>query len=214
MAERTENNAREVRIRLSFKRILNVSIVEQSFTAEIFFEASWEESEFAGMPEVKVDNTVCSSFPATKIYLEADKDKKLEDRKAYDTPHLHIGNIKDKKSEIDVENWFEIYYNYGEPIVCQRVKLTASFQERMELEHFPFDEQELGIDIISYCPYTSSQRRSVDDEYGGKRFVLVRNLNMKYKSLVVKSNFVQENEYELMDIIRFTQGITGKLMIE
>ena len=202
----SEEYVREVRIRLSFKRILNISIIDQSFTAEIFFEASWEEPDLSNIHGAEADNSITYDFPVRKFYITADRDMRLEDRKGFFTPHLCITNIKDRKHEIDTENWFQIYYpEKNKPIVCQRVKVTATFQERMELEKFPFDEQELGINIAAYCPYHTINS---DDDYKENRVKLVKNMNTQYKSVVIKHNFVQENEYDLMDLIRFTEATT------
>ena len=117
----SEEYVREVRIRLSFKRILNISIIDQSFTAEIFFEASWEMRELSDKPDAEADNSITYDFPVSKFYITADRGMRLEDREGYFTPHLNITNIKDRKHEIDTENWFQIYYpEKNKPIVCQR----------------------------------------------------------------------------------------------
>ncbi len=63
---------REVRIRISMKRIINVDLIEQSFTCELFMEASWVDKKMKG-PK-KIDNSKNNDQMKGLLYFEGEHD--------------------------------------------------------------------------------------------------------------------------------------------
>lgn len=92
----------------------------------------------------------------------------------------------------NMEVWHRIFTHQTErspgtpfpdgPIVCKRIRAIITNQQQMELHHFPFDHQELSLELLSRWP-----RDQVN---------LVRNANSKYRSLIHKNYFSQKDECE------------------
>ena len=62
-----------------------------------------------------------------------------------------MNNLVTLKPEESVE-WFTVHEGaQGDPVVCFRWKLKGTFQEIMELHKFPFDVQNLTVEIRSGC---------------------------------------------------------------
>ena len=68
----------------------------------------------------------------------------------------------------------------------------------MNLEHFPFDDQVLEMELAS----------GWDLEDAENSVVIVQNQKSSYKSVVITSNFLQEAEYTLFDDVRFEEDRT------
>ena len=84
-------------------------------------------------------------------------------------PRLYVNNLVTLKPEESVE-WFTVHEGaQGDPVVCFRWKLKGTFQEIMELHKFPFDVQNLTVEIRSGW--------EIDHQTNG--VLLVENLNAK-----------------------------------
>eukprot|EP00808_Paulinella_micropora_P014357 g24378.t1 len=149
---------KEVRVRVSIKRILAVDLVQrilavdlvqQSFISEFFLEASWVDSKLGlkykpdNPPKVDYEQ---SKFKVGAMYMEGD-----ETKTKYFTPRLQFRNLIEYKRE--PEEWVAIYPGNDakaqDAVVCYRLQGIATFQEKMELELFPVDSQDLSMELIS-----------------------------------------------------------------
>ena len=120
-------------------------------------EASWVAPELklaADRLKRKVSDLIIDeqkSNQRTGKYSLADD---LEDQPFF-APRLYLNNLVNLKPE-ENEEWFTVYEGaQGEaPIVCFRWKFKGTFQEVMELRTFPFDVQNLTIEIMHQAPHT------------------------------------------------------------
>jgi len=115
------------------------------------------------------------------------------------TPRLDFDNIVELR---DKEDWFRVYNRTRDnrtllhcPVVCYRLRATGVFRERFELHSFPFDSQDLQIQMVSrhpfeYCTLNSlstNGRRSQDRRpslttTGGQSAVtLIKNTKPEYQ---------------------------------
>jgi len=115
---------RVVFVSLKFFTIENIDILEHSFTAEIFINASWRDET--------VTATVDKEFDKTNQW----------------TPHIRCGNIRVMKSR---ERWYRVDAPVGSKStrINERSRIKAEFNERFELRKFPFDIQDLKIVVTT-----------------------------------------------------------------
>eukprot|EP00960_Hanusia_phi_P061012 764705-Hanusia_phi.AAC.4 len=147
-----------VRIRVMIDKLVEVSLINQTFTVCMIIEASWTDSK---MKKFKINKELFetsisedSDQLSGKLYLKEDKAENEEHKTAFFAPRLVIDNAIDYKS---TEIWFRCYDDSpGDPssdiIVCMRWKLTCTLHEEMELANFPFDNQLLTIRMQSLWP--------------------------------------------------------------
>ena len=141
-----------VRVRANVLRVVNVDLQGQCFTALYKLEASWVAPELKLAAErlgKKVSELIIdeqqSNQRVGKLFL-AD----APEEGAFFAPRLYLNNLVNlKPEESESEEWFTVYEGAegGDPIVCFRWKLMGTFQEIMELKLFPFDVQNLTIEI-------------------------------------------------------------------
>ncbi len=97
----------EVRVRVSIKRIIEIDIPGQTFTADFFLEALWMSRE-AGLcangAKVNQDKSNKNQGNRRHLYLECPK--KYEENK-YFHPHVYLTNLV-KYSESDKEEWYVV----------------------------------------------------------------------------------------------------------
>jgi len=141
-------NRFEVRVRMTVSRVINVSLVEQTFTAEVQMEASWIDSRIAVAVAEK------NTHDATTLTVQGlNPDLETTDQKAgrlcftelpgesFFAPRLVFRNcIDDGRSE----QWFALFHDGdvdAPAVVCLRWNLTGVFQEMLELKLFPMDVQ-------------------------------------------------------------------------
>ena len=100
-----------------------IDTLNERYYAEILFEASWEEPARKGATNRSFDPAV------------------------YWTPELELMNgIGDLQDEI----LYTVYYNkQGIATVTEHHKLKGTLWERMELQHFPVDVQDLSLLITT-----------------------------------------------------------------
>jgi hypothetical protein len=198
---------REVRVRANVLRVIDINKQAQTFTVDVQFEASWTEKELEDVAKrlevedlnrLRVDwkdtakaSTSSSVAGGGGLFIENDRKKK-----ELFAPRLRLGNMIQMAGE---EVWFNIYSTDGPPIVCLRwLVKQAVFQQVMELRLFPFDVQDLTMDLRTGW--------DMDDSTNG--VLLVKNQNFEYRSICNTLNFVQESEYLLFDRVRCMQSHT------
>lgn len=178
----------EVRVRLNVLRLITVDLQQQTFTANIFMEASWLEPKLSATDE-PVDDA------DDDVYREQSKGvlKVKGKDESFFAPRLTIRNCVDV---LHAESWFRIRKcsSTGKAMVCYRSKLTGIFQEQMELKKFPLDSQNLTIELI-----TNWQKSKCH---------LMQNQSKKYASNVVTSTFIHAKEYDLYQHLKFTEAFT------
>jgi hypothetical protein len=180
---------KEVRVRAYFHRIIEVHMLEQTFTADLQIEASWVDK---GMQQ-------------TLAGVQLDTVDFAKDHRVWN-PYLSFRNLI---SDDGCEVWYTVYQSKDGaepvnvvdcesdllPVVCRRWRCTrAVFQNSMKLHQFPFDIQRLPI--------------SLTVGYDVADVVLVGNVNPAYRSFVVKHNFAQSGEYELVPRVFLAQAVT------
>lgn len=118
----------KVEMKATFMKITDVDTLSQQFEAEVFLQAKWEELFYLGMsPQQLMD------------LLPGD----LWD------PEFIISNLA---GDFDSERRsYVVRYEdgYEAPVVLFRWRFKGLFRENLELEHFPFDVQDLGVQVSS-----------------------------------------------------------------
>ena len=101
----------------------DIDTLNERYHAEILFEASWEEPILKGFPS--------KNFDPSKHW----------------TPELELMNgIGDLQDDIT----YTVHYNrQGIATVTEHHKLKGTLWERMELQHFPVDVQDLSLIITT-----------------------------------------------------------------
>eukprot|EP00808_Paulinella_micropora_P011255 g7706.t1 len=220
--EKKDVHIEEVRVRISIKRIVEVDLVKQNFTAEFFMEASWtstrmvEEGKFKEgepQPEVDIERT---EYQNGKLYFKGDEDKKY-----HFTPRLSFRNLIEYKENLK-EEWIQVYQpsqkelkkweDDGGPaphaVVCYRLQAVAQFQEKMELKLFPVDSQNLSLELMSGYETAFPEDGADQDPKAEYRVHLIQNLSTKYRSFVNNKNFFFDNEYDIEPGVKFEQDLT------
>jgi len=178
------NPPREVRVRTTVIHVIDVNKQAQTFTVVVQFEASWIDKEVRKVAErlnervndLKIDKDQTSQATGQ---LVIEKDKAI-----LFAPRLRLRNLIGKEDE---EMWFRFYETNGPPVVCFRWQLKGVFQEVMELQWFPFDVQDLAMEL----------QAGWDMGHETNGVLLVKNQNQEYKSICNTLNFVQASEYHL-----------------
>lgn len=141
------NNPRLVETRTIFLRIGEIDTVNERFFAEILVESKWEEFKLA------------QEFDTKKQYNE---EKEIKNSNKYWNPKIYIENaLNDPKQTIhykiakeyqrnkafknaeDTESAFKFWiYEYR--------KIKGYFFEKLNLEYFPLDVQDLSIVVTTF----------------------------------------------------------------
>ncbi|XP_046543362.1 gamma-aminobutyric acid receptor subunit beta-like [Haliotis rubra] len=121
-----------VELKCAFLKIVDIDTITQQFQAEIFVQAKWEEPAFS------------------KPQGKANKLPKFDPKIHWD-PKLLILNCEDMCLD---RKTFSVRHdqNYKHPVVLQLWRFKGTFRENMELEHFPFDVQDLTIQVGTERP--------------------------------------------------------------
>lgn len=138
-------------------RVGEIDTLNERFYAEILFEASWEEPALAGSPKKEFNPSM------------------------YWTPKLELMNgMGGLHDEIN----YTIHYDRnGTATVTEHHNLKGTLWERMELQYFPLDCQDLSISI------TTSHLK--------KDMVFVKNINKP--SGVHRRVFTDEQQWHLFE---------------
>ncbi|KAL1496851.1 hypothetical protein AB1Y20_014437 [Prymnesium parvum] len=185
----------EVRVRCSVRRLLRVSLQEQTFRATLHLEASWVE------PELKQ----LSRRHAGVLHADAARSNQrqgvlvvLEDKEgtAFFAPRLALVNQEAGGAEAE-EGWFTVFDDAPEaeapPVVTYQWVTTSTFQETMDLRLFPMDVQDLGLLVQSFW----------EETHPTNAVALVENKKGRYMSFVNTFDFVQASEYRLFNRVGF-----------
>jgi hypothetical protein len=142
----TTNHAR---VRVTVFNYHEIDVPNHRFTVEFFAEFSWTDGraqEFVGREDIS--NELWEQGPNF-----ASGDEKLW------TPRLRFSNLLDTE-DCAREEWFNIFSGVdGPPIVCQCIRMTATFSEFFELADFPWDAQDLAIAMTSDIAVTEAEHR-------------------------------------------------------
>ena len=225
---------RELRVRATVSRLLEVKLVEQTFKASVQIEASWvdpdlkvlsknsamlDESADARRILVDVDRTnqyTGKMFCYLPPESESDTSNGKDNAQRYWAPRLYFENVLIKENE---EQWYRFYDHEPQnasipPVVCLLWKFTGTFQEIMELWYFPLDYQNLTMRLVSGYQDTRvarDEKRQVV-QLGSRKLAkqvdLVKNQSTRYRSNLKTNSFLQANEYKLYPRLNFFSGET------
>ncbi|CAL1528735.1 unnamed protein product, partial [Lymnaea stagnalis] len=112
---------------------MDIDTINQLFEAEVYIQARWSESQFAGMSE-----------------------KQLEEIEFYQCwdPHLKILNVNGSLDSETTSMLLQYEQDRIYPVMTYMWHVTGQFREHLELQHFPLDVQELSIILSSDLPMT------------------------------------------------------------
>ncbi|CAF3774835.1 unnamed protein product [Adineta steineri] len=151
------HEAVQVRIRCIFLRVGEIDTLNERYYAEILLQASWEDLSLKNLPNQLFDPII------------------------HWTPQLELMNgIGDLKDEIVYTARFN---GQGIATITEHHKLKGTLWERMELEYFPLDTQNLSIII-------TTSRTS-------KEVIFVKNVSKP--SGVNRRVFTDEQEWDLFE---------------
>ena len=204
---RNEGVRREVRVRVIVDRVTEINLHGQTFSANLFLEASWLEPDFrrfepfiSEMEEVPIVSQDESHQRRGILRVE-------EIEHDFFAPRLWFVNridkgVQDSTGAHEGEEWFQVFHSSplaAPHIVCYRWKLHGVFQELMELEYFPFDVQDL----------TMTLRSGWEENHVTNAVSLVKNQSARYQSFCNTKGFVQAAEYVLHSRINFDKDETS-----
>lgn len=149
---------KEVQIRIIFLRVGDIDTLNEKFFAEILVETKWEEAslvaEFSSSLETNID--YCS------------EEKELTNPNKYWNPKIYIENaLNDPKQTVhykikkELKNTNDSEF-YNEPNIDETKsskfkywiyeyrKIKGLFFEKMELNYFPIDVQDLSIIVTTF----------------------------------------------------------------
>ncbi|CAF3971476.1 unnamed protein product [Rotaria sp. Silwood2] len=127
----------KVQVRCVFMRVGDIDTLNERYYAEILFEASWEEPKLKGLH------------------------KKSFDPMVYWTPQLELVNGIGELH--DTITYSVRHDRQGIATVTEHHKLKGTWWERMELQYFPLDVQELSLSITT--------------SHSSKEMIFVKNLH-------------------------------------
>jgi hypothetical protein len=224
------------------ERLLQVDLQEQTFQATVRVEATWTEAKLK-----KLSSQTPMPGQVQRIHFSAERTDQerghlvvgsaLEDEATYGTywtPRLYFQNLIAKEND---EQWFNLFDAApndarNPPIVRLSWKLTGTFQEPLELQLFPLDQQLLTMRLVSSRENTPTQiATTVVNELDGvvaqdmeaappaitdsnltltrtPNVVLVKNQSSAYRSTINTSTFLQQHEYFLFAHLNFETGFT------
>lgn len=117
-------------VRVVFIKVGEIDTVRERFHADAFIQAKWREPLLDG--------------EAKDVEFQSDD---ITARPNFWDPRLYIENVL---GEVKESLWYVTSFNkVGQAIVYQRRRVKGTFFERMELNQFPFDTQDLTLTITS-----------------------------------------------------------------
>ncbi|XP_071107907.1 cys-loop ligand-gated ion channel-like [Haliotis cracherodii] len=164
----TDDFIRHVSLKIVFLKISNIDTIKEEYSADIFLSARWREPA--------LDRT--------------NKETKKINWESYFDPKL---NIQNNIGELKQTTWRELQTEAGgETYVMERRRIKGKFFEKLELQDFPFDIQDLSILITSESPPTD---------------VELMEFNSSISHVNVDS-FVDQQEWGLYDFVVGEQRLT------
>ncbi|XP_062603135.1 uncharacterized protein LOC134264891 [Saccostrea cucullata] len=122
--EAVNADTRNIYLKVSILKILEIDTLKETFTADVFYQARWREPK-----------------------LDGHKGSGEIDWSAYWNPKIFILNAIAQK---DHAKWYVLQTDEsGDTHIVEKNRLVATFTESMELVLFPFDIQDLNIFITT-----------------------------------------------------------------
>ncbi|XP_041367944.1 acetylcholine-gated ion channel acc-4-like isoform X2 [Gigantopelta aegis] len=118
-----------VEVKCTFQKIGDVDTVTQEFEAEGFIQSKWEEPLLDHIQEKNIQSFDANKFWDPQLVILNVIGDLYQDHKSY-TVRLHEPG-------------------YDHALIIQFWRFKGKFQEYFELEHFPFDVQDLTIQLSS-----------------------------------------------------------------
>ncbi|XP_067664936.1 cys-loop ligand-gated ion channel-like [Haliotis asinina] len=119
---------RQISLKIVFLKISNIDTIKEEYSADIFLSARWREPALDHTNNMKIDWA------------------------SYFDPKL---NIQNNIGELKQTTWREVQTEPdGQTYVMERRRIKGKFFEKLELQDFPFDIQDLSILITSESPPT------------------------------------------------------------
>ncbi|XP_046574337.1 LOW QUALITY PROTEIN: cys-loop ligand-gated ion channel-like [Haliotis rubra] len=167
--EDDEGTVEQVRvyIRVVFLKIGEVNTLKEKYAADVFLQARWEQP---------------------KHYKQLDENGKEEE---WD-PQLQIENVLGDAKEEEWRYKEAISPDHFRVFECRRIK--GVFVENLELQHFPFDTQDLSLTISSEL--TECEVDLLEDK--------------EELSSVNKQSFVDEQEWALFEHVEMFPKVSVK----
>jgi len=213
--------SREIRVRANVSRVLNIDMQSQTFTVDVRFEASWIDRD-GQLSKIASEMKRCCPADLSDDDVDHQNTDQAMGKLAIRhncaklggeplfAPRLGMANLIEAKERTE---WWNFYagaserhegrgqeHAVGPAIICYNWELkNAVFQQVMDLHRFPFDTQELAMELKTGW--------DIDDK---NAVIIIKNQKSKYRSQCQVSNFVQAAEYKLYPFIRFTEGRTER----
>ncbi|KAK2149929.1 hypothetical protein LSH36_430g00057 [Paralvinella palmiformis] len=155
---------RRVVIHVTFIKIGEINTLKETFDADVLIRAKWREPRLdkSNTQELDQDSTDWSQYWNPKLFIEN-----------------AVGEPKSNSSH-QVE-----YGSNGEATMLERVRFKGTFLEQMELWEFPFDLQDLTVNVMSDMPSTEVEFVEDPDEI----------------HRIFKQSFIDEQEFYLYKYI-------------
>ena len=222
-----------IRVRVKFFKIFDVDISSHLFQCDFFLEASWEDDELEPS-EVTVESQPAESWEKQFPYFSSGKEIKRW------TPRLNFANLKEF-ADGSREEWYSVYVqddggnSLQHPVVCYKIRGTATFHTKFDLHAFPFDSQKLSIRIYSSYQDVSEKKtqdkvlhqhaklracstkkmKKKNNKVGHEMYnvILEKNTSPKYQSVIPhEDNFFLSDEYRVHPDIQGHSGYTDEKM--
>ncbi|CAF1028908.1 unnamed protein product [Adineta steineri] len=151
-SQEKKTNARIVRVRLVFIRIGEIDTLNEKYQADVYVEGKWTEAIRISNLNSQQQNDLLNENKAIRIEKE-------------------LGPITDWRSQLYIENaigqigeqdvWFTITKkivdkhetipsSFVKVNICEHRRLKGVFWEKLELNHFPADVQDLTISVTTH----------------------------------------------------------------
>ena len=165
--EAEEEKRREINVRCSVVRLVNIDLVQHTFQADIFIEAEWLDhsvrlQRFAdpktGLEMQQPDSNATRSADLLERFLKRSGYPRITEGNAaverLGLPRLRLRNcIKEERAE----SWVRVEYvrrngqvNGSSAKIIWRMICLGNFVERFELHNFPLDTQVLSIELVDF----------------------------------------------------------------
>ena len=218
MSTGTTGPTKLVAVRVTIPRVHEVDLQSNTFVAELKLEARWDDEDLRELENIlklqklELKNIETSWFvepkgspdqfrdyfqlvPPPDLIKDEGQRKKIESQR-YFAPRLMLTNMV---KETKMRQFYIIKENAdGPPIVRFNWFVTGTFQHTFELKDFPFDEQDLTIELKTRYSCTN-ERTPVK---------LIKLEDAKVISTLVTKNFAQKEEYILYPGINFETGVS------
>lgn len=219
MSTGTTGPTKLVAVRVTIPRVHEVDLQSNTFVAELKLEARWDDEDLRELEKIlksqepprewKVIETwfvepkgspdqfrdYFQLVPPPDLILDEGQRKKIESQR-YFAPRLMLTNMV---KETKMRQFYIIKENAdGPPSVRFNWFVTGTFQHTFELKDFPFDEQDLTIELKTRYSCTN-ERTPVK---------LIKLEDAKVTSTLVTKNFAQKEEYILYPGINFETGVS------